>query len=177
MCSRMGFWRYGGLIPLFCICGVYTALEAYVGGVYPSIPSNPYLEWTLTEERSIVGTRCLRILQNAAVERRMICLLHKDVETTHRKDTLSCGRCYAHNQALVALVVFSQLKRQLRRTALLHEVTGFPQPLDWPFAPGWFKHVSTWPSMNIPIPTKIGSKMGGAPTPKWDPIGFEPRPL
>ena len=23
------------------------------------------------------------------------------------------------------------------------------------------------PAVNIPIPTKIGSKMGGAPTPKW----------
>ena len=23
------------------------------------------------------------------------------------------------------------------------------------------------PPVNIPIPTKIGSKMGGAPTPKW----------
>ena len=32
------------------------------------------------------------------------------------------------------------------------------------------------PPMNIPIPTKIGSKMGGAPTPKWDPIGFDPQP-
>ena len=29
------------------------------------------------------------------------------------------------------------------------------------------------PPVNIPIPTKIGSKMGGAPTPKWDPIGFD----
>ena len=28
--------------------------------------------------------------------------------------------------------------------------------------------------VNIPIPTKIGSKMGGAPTPKWDPIGVDP---
>ena len=27
---------------------------------------------------------------------------------------------------------------------------------------------------NIPIPTKIGSKMGA--TPKWDPIGFDPQP-
>ena len=27
--------------------------------------------------------------------------------------------------------------------------------------------------VNIPIPTKIGSKMGGAPIPKWDPIGFD----
>ena len=26
------------------------------------------------------------------------------------------------------------------------------------------------PPVNIPIPTKIGSKMVGAPTPKWDPI-------
>ena len=25
------------------------------------------------------------------------------------------------------------------------------------------------PPVSIPIPTKIGSKMGGAPTPKWDP--------
>ena len=32
-------------------------------------------------------------------------------------------------------------------------------------------------SVNIPIPTKIGSKMGGAPTPKWDPIGFDSRPI
>ena len=32
------------------------------------------------------------------------------------------------------------------------------------------------PPANIPIPTKIGSKMGGAPTPNWDPIGFGPRP-
>ena len=30
--------------------------------------------------------------------------------------------------------------------------------------------------VNIPIPTKIGSKMGGAPTPKWDPIGVDPQP-
>ena len=30
--------------------------------------------------------------------------------------------------------------------------------------------------VNIPIPTKIGSKMAGAPTPKWDPIGFDPQP-
>ena len=32
------------------------------------------------------------------------------------------------------------------------------------------------PPVNIPIPSKIGSKMGGAPTPKWAPIGFDPRP-
>ena len=32
------------------------------------------------------------------------------------------------------------------------------------------------PPVNIPIPTKIGSKMGGAPTPKWDPINFDPQP-
>ena len=32
------------------------------------------------------------------------------------------------------------------------------------------------PPVNIPIPTKIGSKMGGAPTPKQDPIGFDPQP-
>ena len=32
------------------------------------------------------------------------------------------------------------------------------------------------PPVNIPIPTKIGSKMGGAPTPKWDPIGFDSQP-
>ena len=32
------------------------------------------------------------------------------------------------------------------------------------------------PPVNIPIPTKIGSKMGGAPTPKWDTIGFDPQP-
>ena len=31
-------------------------------------------------------------------------------------------------------------------------------------------------SVNIPIPTKIDSKVGGAPTPKWDPIGFDPQP-
>ena len=30
--------------------------------------------------------------------------------------------------------------------------------------------------MNIPIPTKIGSRMGGAHTPKWDTIGFDPQP-
>ena len=29
------------------------------------------------------------------------------------------------------------------------------------------------PPVNIPIPSKIGSKTGGAPTPKWDPIGFD----
>ena len=35
------------------------------------------------------------------------------------------------------------------------------------------------PPVSIPIPTKIGSKMGGAFTyqPKWDPIGFEPQPF
>ena len=32
------------------------------------------------------------------------------------------------------------------------------------------------PPVNIPIPTKIGSKMGGAPTRKWDPSGFDPQP-
>ena len=31
----------------------------------------------------------------------------------------------------------------------------------WP----WVK--IPYPPVNIPIPTKIGSKMGGAPTPKW----------
>ena len=31
--------------------------------------------------------------------------------------------------------------------------------------------------VNIPIPTKIGSQMGGAPTPKWDPIGFDSQPF
>ena len=33
------------------------------------------------------------------------------------------------------------------------------------------------PPVNMPIPTKIGSKMGGAPTPKRDPIGFDPQPF
>ena len=35
-----------------------------------------------------------------------------------------------------------------------------------------------FPPVNIPIPTKIGSKMGGEFTyqPKWDPIGVDPRP-
>ena len=33
------------------------------------------------------------------------------------------------------------------------------------------------PPVNIPIPTKIGSKMGGAPIPKWDTIGVDPRPF
>ena len=32
------------------------------------------------------------------------------------------------------------------------------------------------PPVNIPIPTKIGSKMSGAPTPKWGPIGIDPQP-
>ena len=32
------------------------------------------------------------------------------------------------------------------------------------------------PSEHHPIPTKIGSRMGGAPIPKWDLIGFEPWP-
>ena len=31
--------------------------------------------------------------------------------------------------------------------------------------------------VNIPTPTRIGSKMGGAPTPKWDPIRFDPQPF
>ena len=30
--------------------------------------------------------------------------------------------------------------------------------------------------VNIPIPTKIGSKKGGAPTPKWYQNGFAPQP-
>ena len=32
------------------------------------------------------------------------------------------------------------------------------------------------PPVNIPILTKIGSRMGGAPTPKRDPIGVDPQP-
>ena len=32
------------------------------------------------------------------------------------------------------------------------------------------------PPVNIPIPTKIGSKMGGEFTYQWDPIGFDPQP-
>ena len=32
------------------------------------------------------------------------------------------------------------------------------------------------PPVNIPIPTKIGFNISGAPIPKWDPIGFEPWP-
>ena len=43
--------------------------------------------------------------------------------------------------------------------------------LKWP----WVK-IQIVPSVNIPIPTKIGSKMGGAPTPTWDPIAFDPQP-
>ena len=31
------------------------------------------------------------------------------------------------------------------------------------------------PPVNIPISTTVGSKMGGAPTPKWNPIGFDPQ--
>ena len=31
------------------------------------------------------------------------------------------------------------------------------------------------PPVNIPLPTKIGSKVGGAPIPKWDPIGVDPQ--
>ena len=30
------------------------------------------------------------------------------------------------------------------------------------------------PPNEHPNPTKIGPKMGGALTPKWDPIGFDP---
>ena len=30
--------------------------------------------------------------------------------------------------------------------------------------------------VNIQILNKIGSKMGSAPTPQWDPIGFDPQP-
>ena len=33
-----------------------------------------------------------------------------------------------------------------------------------------------YPPVNIPIPTKIPTKMGGAPTPKWDFMGFDPQP-
>ena len=29
------------------------------------------------------------------------------------------------------------------------------------------------PAVNIPIPTTTGSKMGGAPTSQWDPVGFD----
>ena len=32
------------------------------------------------------------------------------------------------------------------------------------------------PPVNIPIPTKMKPKMGGAPTPNWYPIGFDPQP-
>ena len=33
-----------------------------------------------------------------------------------------------------------------------------------------------WPWVKIPsLAVKIGSKMGGAPTPKWDPMGFDPQ--
>ena len=38
----------------------------------------------------------------------------------------------------------------------------------WP----WVK-VQIAPPVNIPLPTKKGSKTGDAPTPKWDPIGFD----
>ena len=44
----------------------------------------------------------------------------------------------------------------------------------WPF---WTLSQNLVPPVNIPIPTKIGSKMGGAPTPKWDPFGFDPQPI
>ena len=32
------------------------------------------------------------------------------------------------------------------------------------------------PSEHPNLTTKIGSETGGAPTPKWDPIGFDPQP-
>ena len=63
------------------------------------------------------------------------------------------------------------------------------EPMTKTGSPLWFNfdphHMWPWvkkpgqPPVNIPIPTKttkIGSKMGGAPTPKRDPIGFEPQP-
>ena len=31
--------------------------------------------------------------------------------------------------------------------------------------------------VSIPIPTKMKPKIGGAPTPKWDPIDFDPQPF
>ena len=38
-------------------------------------------------------------------------------------------------------------------------------------------HISKEPiNSDLSIPTKIGSKMAGAPTPKWDPIAFDPQP-
>ena len=45
---------------------------------------------------------------------------------------------------------------------------GCGQVHSWP----WVK-IQIVPPVSIPIPTKIGSKMGGAPTPKWDPMGFD----
>ena len=33
------------------------------------------------------------------------------------------------------------------------------------------------PPVKIPIPSKIGSNMGGARFPKWVPVGFEPGPF
>ena len=40
----------------------------------------------------------------------------------------------------------------------------------------WVK-IQIVPSVNIPTPTKIGSKMGGAPIPqKWVAIDFDPQP-
>ena len=48
-------------------------------------------------------------------------------------------------------------------------------PAKWPWA---FQNPNRLAPSEHPKPTtKIGSKMGGAPTPKWDPIGFEPWPM
>ena len=46
----------------------------------------------------------------------------------------------------------------------------------FPIAPTSGHGSKSVPPVNIPIPTKIGSKMGGAPTPKWDPMSFDRQP-
>ena len=44
--------------------------------------------------------------------------------------------------------------------------------LSWP----WVKIQIVIP-VHIPIPTQIPTNMGGAPTPKWYPVGFDPQPF
>ena len=60
-------------------------------------------------------------------------------------------------------------KNDGRATRLENEIAGCSQTATWP----WVK-TQIVPPVNISIPTRVGSKMRGAPkTPKWDPIGFE----
>ena len=81
----------------------------------------------------------------------------QDSQTREACSSVEWKRAGSTSDASAALSAASQSKTSFQ--ARPQEVIWVKTPSEHPF-----------------FPTNLGSKMGGAPTPKWDPIGFDPQP-